>query len=156
METFPKKTFIIILIIIFVGALILYLIPFPNTKAHYVTIRGATVKVEIADTPHRKAEGLRGRSYLPEGAGMAFFFSHNDDPAIWMKGMRFPIDILWVRDGKVVDMEESVAPALAGTPDALLPQYRPNSVADMVLEVEAGFVKENSIQQGDAVGLTYR
>ena len=156
MQTFPKKTFIVILIIIFVGALILYLVPFPQTKAHYVAIRGAMVKVEIADTPHRRAEGLRGRSYLPEGAGMAFFFDHSDDPAIWMKGMRFPIDILWVRDGKVVDMGENVSPVLPGTPDALMPQYRPDSVADMVLEVEAGFVQKNNIQRGDMVGLVYK
>ena len=156
MHIFPKKTFIVILIIIFLGALILYLVPFPSTRAHYVTIRGVAVKVEIADTPHRRAEGLRGRAYLSEGAGMAFFFSNNDDSAIWMKGMKFPIDILWVKDGKVVDMEENVAPALPGTPDALLPQYRPDSSADMVLEVKAGFVKKNSIRRGDAVGFVYK
>ena len=35
-------------------------------------------------------------------------------PIIWMRGMRFPLDILWIRDVRVVDLVAGTTPARDG------------------------------------------
>ena len=62
-----------------------------------------------------------------------------------MKGMEFPLDMIWIRDGRVIGYEENVPVVTSGT----LPTYAPKELINMVLEVNAGFVGQNSIKVGD-------
>ena len=56
------------------------------------------------------AAGLSGYAGLPEDAGMLFVFPEPIQPTFWMKGMLFAIDIIWIRDGTVVQIHESATP----------------------------------------------
>src|SRR5688572_25635147 len=74
------------------------------------TLRGRTFQIEVADTSAKRELGLGERESLPAGHGMFFPFEGAQRWVFWMKGMRFPIDIIWLRDGKVVDIHHHVAP----------------------------------------------
>ncbi len=116
-----------------------------------VEINGALIVAEVAADADARRLGLSGKENLAISSGMLFVFEHSDYYGIWMKGMKFPIDIIWIKNNQVVDLEENVLPSAAGTADNLLPVYRPEALADLVLETKAGFAKRNYIRIGDEV-----
>lgn len=118
-----------------------------------ILIHEALFRAEVASTPIARARGLSGRDFLAADSGMLFTF---DKPAIysfWMKDMRFPIDIIWLRDAKVVYVAKNVLPPGPGISDSELKVYSPSVEADMVLEVAAGMVDKFGISVGDAVSV---
>ncbi len=118
-----------------------------------VKIGKTTLLVEVAHDANAWQRGLSGRTRLAESSGMLFVFGQESRHAIWMKDMRFAIDIFWIRDGRVVDLVESVVPSLSGTADAELPIYIPDAPAGFVLETAAGFAAKQGIVIGDQVGI---
>lgn len=108
------------------------------------------VFVEEAKTAEEQAKGLGERDSLPSDKGMIFRFSPSQKPTFWMKGMRFPLDFLWVKDGAIIDLTEHIAAPLT-TPQTALPTYQPSSNVDTVIEVNAGFVEHYKIKVGDRV-----
>lgn len=147
----PLFSLIIAFAVLFAGALLfLFLFPPTMSNALGLEIRGAIVDVEVVQTPLEKARGLSGRAALTHGEGMLFLFDTLDRHTMWMKDMYFPIDILWIRNSRVVDLEEDVSPE-PGVPDPYLTRYHSDVPAEFVLEVPAGFAKENNIVIGDDV-----
>lgn len=100
--------------------------------------------VELASTPAQRERGLGMRDSLPSGKGMLFLFPGNapGKHAFWMKGMRFSLDIAWIRSGRIVFLERNIA---ANSPDI----FRPSEDADAVFEVNAGELEGVAI--GDLV-----
>lgn len=115
------------------------------------------VLAEVADSAEERARGLSGRDGLEKGRGMLFLFdpstsSGQAEPAVqgfWMKDMRFPIDIIWVRDGKIIGFEEDVSIPTVGISESELPVYFSPGAIDTVLEVSAGTVHDLGIRVGD-------
>ncbi|MBI2122431.1 MAG: alpha/beta fold hydrolase [Candidatus Sungbacteria bacterium] len=145
------RIFIVILFAIL--ALILgaiFMLPRYQFEKEYtrVEIGDAAVLAEVARDPATRSQGLSGRDSLSEYSGMLFLFEAPGFPAIWMKDMKFPIDIVWLRKNSVVDVEENVPPPISGAADVLLPVYKPDTQADMVLEIPAGFAAKNRIVIG--------
>lgn len=122
-------------------------------RAGEVTIAGTTVAVEIAATPEQRAQGLSGRAQLEPGRGMLFFHEEPGAHGYWMKDMHFAIDILWLRNGRIVDVAHRAQPAAPGTPDAALRVYGPRVDADAVLEVPAGFARAHGWDVGARVAI---
>ena len=119
-----------------------------------VEINGVSLMTEVAGSPQSRVAGLSGRESLPKLGGMLFTFERPDLYGIWMKGMKFPIDIFWIQNGRVVDLEESVLPPMdPATPESFLPVYRPDVTAKFVLETKAGFAREHDIKIGDKVNI---
>lgn len=113
----------------------------------HVRIGSALFSVEIADTEQQRERGLGNRDALCDTCGMLFLFDSSGKYAFWMKDMRFPLDILWIRDGKIVHIERNVD---------FRNQYKvyhSEQPADRVLEVNAGICTQWSIQEGDMVAL---
>jgi len=106
------------------------------------------VPVEVARTEAEKTRGLSGRDRLAPDRGMLFVYEAPIRPLIWMRGMRFPLDILWIRDGRVVDL---VRGAKAPAPGEAPQEFAPREDAQYVLEVPAGFVERQGIAVGDRV-----
>lgn len=123
----------------------------PALPKAQVRIGNVELMVEIPNTPSLRHKGLGQRDYLAEYEGMLFIFPEADTYAFYMKGMRFPIDIIWIRSNVVVDISKNV-PVPTG-PD--LPIYRPKTKADMVLEVNANFTTRHNIKWGDSVKVQY-
>lgn len=76
-----------------------------------VSLGGTVFRADVADTPTARERGLAGRSSIGRDEAMLFVFDQDGAWPIWMKGMRFPIDIIWLdKDQKVVHVERNVYP----------------------------------------------
>lgn len=140
------------------GALAIYTarvtnLPFVPEKPKTGTaqIRDLKINVEIADTADKRKHGLGGRQSLASDSGMLFIFEKPDVYKFWMKGLTFPLDLIWIRDNTIVDVVKNATPPMPGQKDETLPLYAPSQPIDKVLEVNAGFVDANGIQVGDTV-----
>jgi uncharacterized membrane protein (UPF0127 family) len=126
----------------------------PHLQQHTtVAIRGPSIVAEVARSSAEHAQGLGGRDGLAPNTGMVFPYTEARRLSFWMKGMRFDIDIVWIRDGRIVDISAFVpAPRAAQTSimDAI-PQVAPREPADTVLEVVAGTARARGWQIGDPV-----
>ncbi|MDZ4278961.1 MAG: DUF192 domain-containing protein, partial [Dehalococcoidia bacterium] len=99
-----------------------------------VTVGPLVIEAELARTPEERSLGLGGRDLLPEDAGMLFVFEQEGQPGFWMRGMRFPLDFIWISaDQRVVSLTEDVPPPEPGTPDQALPFYEPDEPVLYVL-----------------------
>jgi len=120
-----------------------------------VKVNGITIPVEVAKTDVQRRKGLSNRDGLPEGEGMFFEFAQKDiKPPFWMKDMKFAIDILWIDDNEIVQIDKNVQPPEAETANDELIFYVPNQPIDYVLEVTAGFTEEHNIEVGNTVDLS--
>ncbi len=117
----------------------------------YVMINNAKIKIEIADNSTKRAKGLGGRVSLASDSGMLFSFPQAGSYPFWMKGMKFPIDIIWINGVKIVDLIKEAAPPTPGAKDQEIPIYLSNQPFDKVLEVNSGFAGNHQIKVGDQI-----
>lgn len=111
-------------------------------------LKGIPLNVEIARTEVARQRGLSGRETIAENQGLLFIFDKPDFYGIWMKDMRFPIDILWLDEGGViVDIKRNAVPE--SYPDV----FYPNVPATYVLELLAHFSELHNVEVGDVVTL---
>lgn len=123
--------------------------PENNPELFSLSIAGALVQVELADTPAQRAKGLSGRAALPENQGLLFVFEKPGLYSFWMKGMRFALDIAWInKAGRIVEVSQNVPAPLA---DARLVSYGPSEPVQYVLELNAGWLEKNNVKVGARV-----
>lgn len=108
-----------------------------------------TLNVEIADTPDKRRLGLSFRDKLEENTGMLFIMDSAARHSFWMYQMRFPLDFIWIKDGKIVDITENVLPPTQSNNQIATAQ--PKEDADQVLEVNIGYAANRNIHIGDTV-----
>ena len=114
-------------------------------------VNEARINVLVADTPQERAAGLSGYPGLPEDTGMLFVFPEPRQPSFWMKGMEFSLDLVWIREGIVVQIDTLVPPPPKVTPDDQLPRYQPSQPVTHVLELTAGSAARHGISVGDRI-----
>jgi hypothetical protein len=114
-------------------------------EGEVMEIGNRKMKVEVVADVARQEKGLSERNSLCSDCGMLFIFPEKKRQGFWMKNMNFNLDILWVADGKVVYIAKNVD----HLGDEALRIIEPNSPADMVLEVNAGFCDKYNIKVGD-------
>ena len=123
-------------------------------KKTSVVIGGHSFTAEIADTLATRNQGLSDRDSLPEDAAMLFVFPLPSRYGFWMKDMRFSIDIIWIRRGKIIGFKENAVPEPGKSIFSLTSYYPPASV-DRVLEVNAGVVEKYGFKVGDPVSIVF-
>lgn len=121
--------------------------PATSPSEGHVEIRGKQIAVEIAEGQTEQAKGLGERDALAWGTGMYFPYARAGFYTFWMKGMRFAIDIVFLREGRIVDLFAQVPFEAGGNG----PTIRPRVLADAVLEVPAGYAAASGWQIGDRV-----
>jgi uncharacterized membrane protein (UPF0127 family) len=109
--------------------------------------------LEVVNTPVSLAEGLGNRTEIGSD-GMLFVFQEPTETHFWMYGMQFDLDLIWIKGDTIVDITKSVpAPRNADTQNKPtnrnLSRYLSPGEIDMVLEVPAGFSREQGILPGD-------
>ncbi len=119
-----------------------------------VTIRDRVVAVEIARTQAEQAQGLSDRSSLVWHRGMLFVYDQADFLSFWMRRMHFDIDIVWIREGRIVGIAAFVPYPRANPMRPVT--LRSPELSDMVLEVPAGYAQTHGWQRGDRVTVDLR
>ncbi|MBI4122191.1 MAG: DUF192 domain-containing protein [Parcubacteria group bacterium] len=147
------KYAILAILVALLVALVWFWVSSRKTEAAQVTIgERATFRIEVASSVLAQAQGLSGRPELDQKAGMLFVFSSAAPRYFWMQGMQFPLDFVWIRQGKVVGINANI-PHPAGN-DGEVARINSPEPADMVLEINAGEAAKQGIQVGDAVDIT--
>jgi uncharacterized membrane protein (UPF0127 family) len=111
-----------------------------------ITIKGASFKTEVAKTKDEFTKGLSGRPCILPDQAMLFTYTKPLRIGIWMKGMQFPIDVVWITpDHKVAAAEVDFLPST-------YPETRGNQIlAQYVLELKANRTRELNIDIGTSV-----
>jgi uncharacterized membrane protein (UPF0127 family) len=118
----------------------------PTTQHGEVLFR---LSAEIASDREAREKGLSGRKKLPEDRGMLFVLEAGRHGAFWMKGMNFPLDLLYF------DGQRRLIKILHGLqPCDTCPKYPTPDDAAYVLEVIAGTAEKYGITTGTAFSFT--
>lgn len=149
MDKGSKKIILILIILLFFGNGCSKKTASPYSTA--LEIENKKIFVEIVNTPEKMRQGLSGRNKLNDNQGMLFNFlgSLEKQPGFWMKDMEFDLDIIWIKDKKIIGITPNISHPKSIN-DAL-PLYYPPSDIDMALEVNAGWSKKNKIKIGDEI-----
>ena len=115
-----------------------------------IMIDDKILEVQIAETPAQHTRGLSWSEKLPYDEGMLFVFDESGTHSMWMIGMLFNLDIIWLDENyNVVAIEKNV-PSCVNSPIEVV-ACRENGVsgdnAKYVLEVTAGFVDKFNITE---------
>lgn len=119
------------------------------TRTTPLTIGDDTFNVYVADSAVEWEVGLGNVDTLGAGEGMVFIFPSPEEHTFWMKGVEYPIDIIWIGDGSVIG-SVTAYPELTSDKSSYARYVSPELV-DMVLEVSAGTVATEQIGVGDPV-----
>lgn len=138
--------FVILFVVALIGVSVWQYRPSEAT----VVLGGQELNVLVAKTRQQQYRGLGRRASLGEADGMLFPFGLPSRIGIVMRDMEFPIDIIWLRDGTIVDIAPSV-PTEPGVSETNLRVYYPRVEANAVLEVPAGWVAAHGVKIGDTL-----
>ena len=120
-------------------------------KLAAVVIGQQTICAEVVDQPAQLVRGLSGRASLADGRGMLFIFPRATIQSFWMKGMEFPLDIIWINNNQIAEFWLN-APVPTGRQ---IPSYQPKNSANYVLEVPAGSLAKYGWQVGEPVKINF-
>ena len=113
----------------------------------YVYFNDEQFKVQLAVTTAQRNQGLSGQAGFDVGVvGMLFTFPSADERSFWMKEMLFPIDVIWLNQGRVIGMAQNV-PILDKMGE--ITRFGSNGPADAVLELKEGFIAQKGVKIGD-------
>jgi uncharacterized membrane protein (UPF0127 family) len=111
-----------------------------------VTTHGRHIfRVEIADDPDERMQGLMFRKSLAPDAGMLFLSGRTEAQSFWMKNTEIPLDLLFIaKDGRIADLHERSVPFSLQPIASKVPVWA-------VLEVAGGTVAKLGVKPGDRV-----
>jgi uncharacterized membrane protein (UPF0127 family) len=110
-----------------------------------LTIRGITVRAEIADDDHKRAAGLMFRESLDPDHGMLFVMPAPGPAGFWMKNTTIPLTIAYIdRSGVILELHD--LKPLDETP--VQSRFRTIQYA---LEMPQGWFHKNNIWPGERV-----
>jgi uncharacterized protein len=140
-----KKLLIFVLLVLLLMLLFFRLKNPFSEKETQIKIKDTVFTVELADTQEKRVKGLSGRESLSSGHGMLFVFNKAGYHSFWMKDMNFPLDFIWIRENKIVEITKDVLPIDYKPPNILSSKEK----ADMVLEINAGETNIYNLRIGD-------
>ncbi len=135
-----------IVLVVIVGATILWWQMSYDESS--LRLDGHRYHVSIMRTDAELQKGLSGTSSLPEGNAMLFAFPYSNRWSIWMKDMKYPIDIIWLNAQKQV-----IYTVRDAQPSSYPNTFKPDQLARYVIEFPSGTIERTGIKNGDPVGL---
>lgn len=106
--------------------------------------------VELANTLIKQYQGLSDRQSLPENQGMLFVFNDYQNRDFAMRAMRFPLDIVWIKDNQVLGCDQNIA---IQNSDGTVPQVTSPAPVNYILEIKANRCHQLDIKAGDRVDI---
>lgn len=122
-----------------------------NEKRAYIKINEHGFDARVADNYFTKERGLSGKTRISSEEAMLFVFEKKDYYSFWMKGMNFPIDIIWINDDRIIGLEKNVP---VPRNDKIF-VYRSDEVINFALELNAGLLDEYGIDINDKIEIDF-
>jgi len=94
----------------------------------------------------QRAIGLSFRQSLEQNKGMYFYLFHQFNPVFWNFGMYFPIDVIWIKNNRVVGIEKNI-PKMTSKIKIL----SPGTLVDALIEVPAETIDKIDIAVNDLI-----
>lgn len=116
-----------------------------DSTVKFVGSKNALVQLEVAVTDEEKNKGLMNCPSLPQNRGMVFIFRPSRKVTFWMKDTLIPLDIIFIRNGKIVKI---VTNAIPNQTEILYPS---DFNVTEVVEVNGGYADANMISTGGKV-----
>lgn len=111
-------------------------------------IANQTFDLEVAHKKQQQSIGLMYRTFLPLNRGMLFPFRPAQPVSFWMKNCRIALDMIFLREGKVVAIAANVPPCAAEP----CPTYGPTALlVDQVIEVQGGRTATLGLKVGNTI-----
>lgn len=114
-----------------------------------IEINNTYITAETVYTPERQYLGLSNRESLCSNCGMLFVFPDEEVREFVMRDMKFPLDIVFMLNNKIINIAENLPPEGANPANV----YTSATIANSVLELPAGFCQKNNIVPGDIIKL---
>ncbi|MBN2884771.1 DUF192 domain-containing protein [Patescibacteria group bacterium] len=104
-------------------------------------------QADIADTHSKQYQGLSDRKQMADNEGTLFLFLETSDKTFVMRRMNFPLDIIFIRNHKIINLYHDLLP------EGDYPQstYHSGSPADAVLEISAGASRDCQLGVGTEI-----
>jgi uncharacterized membrane protein (UPF0127 family) len=80
---------------------------------------------------------------------MLFVYDHKEQYNFWMRGMKIPLDFVWINGREVADVTENVPPPSSAFAAPSI--VKPAVPVDKILELSAGSIASLGIKTGDRV-----
>lgn len=120
-----------------------------SSKSPVAKINNRTFKLYIAKTDKDKQIGLSKYKKIENERGMVFSFSKANYYPFWMKEMKFPIDIIFIKDNKIVSITHNAPLVKKG--DNNPPIYQAEEPFTHALEINSGLAKKYAFKKNDVV-----
>ena len=85
---------------------------------------------------------------------MLFVWDDETQHTLWMDGMLFDLDMVWLDASRTVVSIDANVPTQPGAPTSELTQYHPVGAAKYAIELDAGEAEALEIEVGDALEFT--
>jgi len=112
-----------------------------------IKINEQIIKAEVASSALDQYLGLSNRTSLCADCGMLFIFPDKQEREFVMRNMNFPLDIIFLSDGKIINIAANLKPE-GDNPTA---RYKSLTPANQVLELNGGYSEKYGLQAGDTV-----
>jgi uncharacterized membrane protein (UPF0127 family) len=116
-----------------------------------IELDGKMLDVAVAENESERENGLMFIKSIKENQGMLFIFDYEVSASFWMKNTLIPLDMIFISKNKEVVSIQHDAQPCEKDPCTTYPSTKPFKY---VVEVNAGWAKENEIEVGDKLVLT--
>ncbi len=125
-------------------------VPAPDGR---IVIRSGGREIKV-DVERRSGDAIRvGMMFRTrfdgEDRGMLFEYPHAAERQFWMRNCRIPIDVAYVNRGRVEKIW-TMEPGF-GADQRSIRHYPSDTVADMALEMPAGWFEKQGVKRGDEI-----
>ncbi len=120
----------------------------PSLEENILQINDHGLQVDVVRETRDMVKGLSGRKSLCSDCGLLFVYPDYQIRTFWMKGMNFPLDIVWLKDEIIVGFEENMQPFDSSRKISTMVS---GEQINLVLELNAGWIKKNKVKIGDKV-----
>ncbi len=108
-----------------------------------LALNEVNIEAEVVFSQEAKSLGLSRRKNLEKDKGMLFIFENETSPNFVMREMNFPLDILFLRQGRIEKIFHNLAPE-----GIIVTNNYSYGPADMVLELPGNYASENNLVEG--------
>ena len=118
-----------------------------TTKLEIISQSGKKINeyfVAVADTENERVSGLMNLKKMPKKNGMIFLFDKPELVQMWMKDTFIPLDMLFVRGDKIINIASNTKPL---SKEIISSQ----NLVDKVIEINGSEAIKHNIQVGDKI-----